>query len=95
VPLNPDAHSTSRFDKSVHHNLAALMVDHKNKWESVGLMDGYYVVGIIGIPYPKSWGDHTFLRFVTTCDNGVFNEGGGIYAPLNIFPSLFVNMKLL
>ena len=52
VPLNPDAHPTSRFDKLVHRNLTALIVYHENKWESVGLMDGYYVVGIIVIPYP-------------------------------------------
>ena len=52
VPLNPDAHPTSRFGKSVHRNLATLIVYHENKWESVGLMDGYYVVGIIVIPYP-------------------------------------------
>ena len=29
------------------------MTHHKNKWESVGLMDGYYVVGVNGIPYPR------------------------------------------
>ena len=52
VPLNPDAHPTSRFGKSVRRNLAAPTVDHKNKWESAGLMDGYYVVGITAIPYP-------------------------------------------
>ena len=28
------------------------MADHKNKWESIGLMDGYYVVGVTTIPYP-------------------------------------------
>jgi hypothetical protein len=52
VPLNPDAHPTSRFGKSVRRNLAPPTVDHKNKWESAGLMDGYYVVGITAIPYP-------------------------------------------
>jgi hypothetical protein len=52
MPLNPDAHPTSRFGKSVRRNLAPSTVDHKNKWESAGLMDGYYVVGITVIPYP-------------------------------------------
>jgi hypothetical protein len=52
VPLNSDAHPTSRFGKSVRRNLAPPTVDHKNKWESVGLMDGFYVVGITVIPYP-------------------------------------------
>ena len=27
--------------------------DHKNIWESAGLMDGYYVVGVTAIPYPS------------------------------------------
>ena len=53
VPLKLDAHPTSRFGKTVRRNLGALMANHKNKWESVGLMDGYYVVGIIAIPYPR------------------------------------------
>jgi hypothetical protein len=51
VPLNSDAHPTSRFGKSVRRNLAPPTFDHKNKWESAGLMDGYYVVGITVIPY--------------------------------------------
>ena len=51
VPLNPDAHPTSKFGKSMCGNLVALRVDHKNKWESVELMDGYYVVGITVILY--------------------------------------------
>ena len=37
-------------------------------------------------------GDHTPLRFVTTCNNGVFN-GGDIYAPLNIFSCLICRYK--
>jgi hypothetical protein len=52
VPLNPNAHPTSRFGKSVRLNLAPPTVDHKNKWESAGLTDGYYVVGITAVPYP-------------------------------------------
>jgi hypothetical protein len=52
VPLNPNAHPTSRFGKSVRCNLVPPTVDHKNKWESAGLTDGYYVVGITAIPYP-------------------------------------------
>ena len=52
VPLNPDAHPTSRFGMSVRRNLTAPTVEHKNKWESAGLMDGYYVVGVTAIPYP-------------------------------------------
>jgi hypothetical protein len=53
VPLNADAHPTSKFGKFVRCNLSAPTIDHKNKWESVGLMDGYYVVGITAIPYPE------------------------------------------
>jgi hypothetical protein len=42
----------------------------------------------------RARGDHTPLGFVTTCDNGVFN--GGIFMHLSkIFPSLFVDIKLL
>jgi hypothetical protein len=52
APPNPDAHPTSRFGKTVRRNLSAPMPDHKNKWESAGLMDGYYVVGVTAIPYP-------------------------------------------
>ena len=52
MPLNPDAHLTFRFGKSVRRNLTTPTADHKNKWESVGLMDGYYVVGVTAIPYP-------------------------------------------
>ena len=51
VPLNPNAHPTSRFGKSVRRKLAATIVDHRNKWENVRLIHGYYVVGIISIPY--------------------------------------------
>jgi hypothetical protein len=32
--------------KFVQHILAALMVDHKIKWKSIEIMNGYYVVGI-------------------------------------------------
>ena len=52
APPNPDAHPTSRFGKTVRCNPTAPMADHKNKWESAGLMDGYYVVGVTAIPYP-------------------------------------------
>ena len=52
VPLNPDAHLTSKFGKSMRRNLTTPVIDHKNIWESVGLMDGYYVFGITAIPYP-------------------------------------------
>ena len=37
----------------MRRNLTTLMVDHKNKWESVGLMDNYNVVGIFVTPYPR------------------------------------------
>ena len=61
VPLNLDAHSIFRFGKPLLHNLAAPMVDHKNKWESVGLMDGCYVVGI------TARGVHSLLYVAYTC----------------------------
>ena len=41
-------------------------------------------------------GNHTLLRFVTTCDNGVFiwgGRGGSIYAPLNKFSHLICRYK--
>ena len=42
----------------------------------------------------KVSGDHTPLRFVTTCNNGEFN--GRIFMHLSIFfPILFVDIKLL
>jgi hypothetical protein len=31
VPSNPDSHPTSKFGKSVHRNLSAPTIDHKNK----------------------------------------------------------------
>ena len=37
----------------MHRNLASLTIDYQNKWESAELMDDYYVVGIIAIPYPR------------------------------------------
>ena len=41
-----------------------------------------------------SRGPHTPLRFVTTCDNEVFD--GGIFMHLStFFPTLFVDIKLL
>ena len=51
--LNPDVHPTSRFGKTMRRNLAAPIVYHKNKWEGAGLMDGYHVVGVTAIPYPR------------------------------------------
>jgi hypothetical protein len=48
----PDAHPTFRFGKIVRCNPTTPMADHKNKWESVGLMDSYYVVGVTALPYP-------------------------------------------
>ena len=32
--------------------MAALLPEHVNKWESALHMDGYYVVGVIVMPYP-------------------------------------------
>ena len=52
VPLKLDAHPTSRFGKMVRRNLGALTTYHKNKCESIGLIHGYYVVGMTAIPYP-------------------------------------------
>lgn len=36
----------------MHHNPTTPVADHKNKWENVGHMDAYYVVGVTSIPYP-------------------------------------------
>ena len=52
MPLNPDAHPTFRFRKTIHRNPTTPTANHKNKWESAGLMDGYYMVGVTTIPYP-------------------------------------------
>ena len=49
---NPNTHPTFRFGKTMCRNSTTLIMDHKNKWDDVGLMDRYYVVGIITIPYP-------------------------------------------
>jgi hypothetical protein len=49
---NPDAHPTFMFGKTMRRNPTAPLADHKNKWESAGLMEGYYVVGITAISYP-------------------------------------------
>ena len=55
APLNLEAHPTSRFGKAMRRNLATPMVDHENKWESIELINGYYVIGIIAIPYLRFW----------------------------------------
>jgi hypothetical protein len=52
MPPNPDAHPTFRFGKTVRHNPTTPLANNKNKWESAGLMEGYYVVGVTAIPYP-------------------------------------------
>jgi hypothetical protein len=52
MPPNPDAHPTLRFRKTMHHNPTVPLADHKNKWESARLMEGYYVVGVTAIPCP-------------------------------------------
>jgi hypothetical protein len=52
MPLNPDVHPTFKFGKIVRRNPTTPTAYHKNKWKSVGLMDGHYVVGVTAIPYP-------------------------------------------
>ena len=49
----PITHPYSGFSKIVRCNLAIPIEDHKNKWESAKLMEEYYVVGVIVIPYPR------------------------------------------
>ena len=44
---------TSIFPKTLHWNSGAPIVDNKNKWESTRPIDGYYVVGVTLIPYPR------------------------------------------
>jgi len=51
MPPNPNAHPTFRFEKTVCRNPTTSTADHKNKYESAGLMDGYFVVGVTAIPY--------------------------------------------
>ena len=52
-PLNLDALSTSNFSKIMHHNAIIRAIEDTNKLENDGLMDKYYVVGVIAIPYPR------------------------------------------
>jgi hypothetical protein len=52
MPPNPDAHPTFRFGKTMRCNPTTPLADYKNKWESAGLMEDYYVVGVTAIPYP-------------------------------------------
>ena len=53
MALNSDAYPTFRFGKTVRRNPTTLTANYKNKWENVGFMNGYYVVGITTIPYPS------------------------------------------
>ena len=53
MALNPDAHPTFKFGKTVRRDPTTPTTNHKNKWESVGLIDSYYVVGVTVIPYPS------------------------------------------
>ena len=52
MPPNPNAHPTFGFGKTLHCNPTAPLADHKKQWESTGLMEYYYVVGVTSIPYP-------------------------------------------
>ena len=52
MALNSDAHPIFMFGKTVRRNPTTLTTYHKNKWESVGCMDGNYVVSVTAIPYP-------------------------------------------
>ena len=49
VPLNSYAHPTSGFSKIIHWKPTTPTSNHKNKWESTRLMDGYYLVGVTPI----------------------------------------------
>jgi hypothetical protein len=40
------------YSKAVHHIPTTTTVDHKNKYDSVGLIYNYYVVGVTAVPYP-------------------------------------------
>ena len=51
--IEPGCPATFKFGKTVRRNPIVPMTYYKNKWESIGLMDGYYVVGVIAIPYPR------------------------------------------
>ena len=66
VPNKPCVHSTSKFLKIRHLNLTSRTTYHINKWENDGLMDGYYVVGVIDILYPRFG---VFINIVSKEDN--------------------------
>lgn len=51
APSNPYTRITSRFSKRMRWKLTTPTTYHKTKWESVGLMDGYYFVGVTTILY--------------------------------------------
>jgi hypothetical protein len=74
MPLNPNAHPTFRFGKTVCRNLTTPTTDHKNKWESAGLMDGCFVVGVTAIPYP---GFGVIINIVSKEDITYCVLGGG------------------
>ena len=51
VPPNPYAHPNTQFSKVVRRNMATPLLKHRNIRESALHMDGYYVVGVIPVPY--------------------------------------------
>ena len=49
IPLDLDAHPTFKFGKTVHRNPTAPMANPKIKWESIRIINIYYVVGVTSI----------------------------------------------
>ena len=44
--------ASTPYTKTVCHNPITSIVEHKNKWESVALTNGWCVMGVATIPYP-------------------------------------------
>ena len=53
MPLNLDAHPTSKISKTLCHNPTTPTVYHPKKWENTRLLDGNYVVTVTSLPYPR------------------------------------------
>ena len=79
MPSNLDAHPTFKFGKAMCLNPTTALADHKNKWESTGLIEGYYVVGDTAIPY-MGFGKHLYyvFSFLSKVD---YESGKFIHAP--------------
>lgn len=66
IPENPDSHAPTRYGKVVRRSPHAPDADHRNKWESSALMNGYNIVGVTIVPHP---GYGAVISFAAPTDN--------------------------